>query len=454
MRFEAEVIISGKYQSEQWLRKPLDLRGSESAGRNGYRLDPATEYQRIMGFGGAFTEAAAYTLSRMSEENRRRALRRYFDPDDGLAYNIGRIPVHSCDFSLGNYTYIEEGDTSLTSFDLSHEEQWLFPTIRDARDIRGDDIRLLASPWSPPAWMKSNREMNNGGKLLPEYRELWADYLLRYVREMRELGFDLWGLTVQNEPAAVQTWDSCIYSGEEERDFVRDFLGPRAQASGLGDLKILVWDHNRDIIVDRAKAVLSDPEAAKYVWGVGFHWYVSEEFGNVGEVHRLFPDKHLLFTEGCQEGGVHLGSWETGERYARNMIGDFSNWCEGYLDWNLVLDETGGPNHVGNLCDAPIIADTAKDRLIFNSSYYYIGQFSRHISPGALRIGLDSISDGRETLPAVAFRNPDGSLVAVVLNETDEPGTIAITLGGETADLDMEDRSIATIVFRPLGSGP
>ena len=159
----------------------------------------------------------------------------------------------------------------------------------------------MASPWSPPAWMKTNNEMNRGGKLLPEYREAWAKYYTKFIRAYEKEGINIWGITVQNEPEAVQTWDSCIYTEHEERDFIRDYLGPIMHAEGLKDVKILIWDHNRDVIVRRAAGVLSDPEAAKYVWGTGFHWYVSEEFENVGKVHEMFPDKHLLFTEGVKK---------------------------------------------------------------------------------------------------------------------------------------------------------
>ena len=445
MAWNVTQVESGPEQGEQWQSGPVE----PSRGDGGVRVDPDRHYQTMVGFGGAFTEATAYTLSRMPEERRSEAIAGYFDRDRGLGYSIGRIPVHSCDFSLGNYTYIKEGDETLESFSLEHEERWLFPLIRDAETARGGKIPLLASPWSPPGWMKTNGEMNNGGSLLPQYRELWARYLARYAHEMKAKGFDLWALTVQNEPAAVQTWDSCIYTAEDERDFVRDHLGPMLHGEGLADVKLLVWDHNRDIMVERAKGVLEDPDAARFVWGVGFHWYMSEAFENVGAVHDLFPEKHLLFTEGCQEGGVHLGSWKTGERYARNMIGDFNNWCEGYLDWNLVLDETGGPNHVNNLCDAPIIADTKTGELHYNSSYYAIGHFSRYVAPGSHRVGLD----GASALQSVAFENPDGSIAMVMLNGGDEAASYDVSLGAVASEEptraqgSLAPHGIATIVW-------
>ncbi|MNB94580.1 Glucuronoxylanase XynC precursor [compost metagenome] len=422
----------------------LDFKDKTPGQAADLELIPSVSYQTILGFGGAFTEAAAYTLSRIGEEKRREIISRYFDPVNGLGYTLGRVHIHSCDFALGNYTYVKDNDMELESFDISHDRQWVLPLIKDAMGVKGGAFTLLASPWSPPAWMKTNGEMNNGGKLKPEYRQAWANYYTKFIRAYEAEGVPIWGITVQNEPAAKQTWDSCEYTAAEERDFVRDYLGPTMHLEGLENVNILVWDHNRDIVVERASTVLNDPEAAKYVWGTGLHWYVSEAFDQVGKVHELFPDKHLLFTEGCQEGGVHLGSWETGERYGRNMIGDFNNWMEGYLDWNLVLDETGGPNHVNNLCDAPVIADTRTGEIHYNSSYYYIGHFSKFVAPGAVRIG-QALS--RSNLQSVSFRNPDGTLAVIVMNESDEPQTFTLGYGGELAEASLPARSIATYVL-------
>ena len=407
-------------------------------------LDSSKKYQEILGFGGAFTEAAAHTLSQISPELRQEVIDSYFNQDNGLGYSLGRIHIHSCDFALENYTYVEENDKKLETFDISRDKEKIIPLIKDAIAERGDNLKLLASPWSPPAWMKTNNEMNNGGKLLPEYRETWAKYFTKFIKAYRQAGLDIWGVSVQNEPEAVQTWDSCIYTPEEERDFIKCFLGPIMAKENLEDVNILICDHNRDIIVKRASAVLSDREAASYVWGTAFHWYVCEEFENVGKVHELFPDKHLLFTEGCQEGGTKIGEWFTGERYGRNIIGDLNNWTEGYLDWNLVLNEEGGPNHVGNYCDAPIIADTKKNKLHYNSSYYYIGHFSKYIKPGARRIDWQSELDD---LNITAFENPDGSIALVVMNETDSDYQFILNHDNSGAELESKAHSIKTIII-------
>jgi len=407
-------------------------------------VDTKKGFQKMLGFGGAFTEAAAYTLSQMSKENREKVLKAYFDPKQGLNYNIGRVHIHSCDFALENYTYVDDNDTSLESFSIDRDFKWVIPMIKDAEKIRGEKISLLASPWSPPAWMKTNNDMNHGGKLLPEYYQTWANYYVKYLDSYKAAGLDVFGLTVQNEPAAVQVWDSCTYTEEEERDFVKNYLGPTLEKSNHKDTKLIIWDHNRDIIVERAQGVLSDKEASKYVWGTGVHWYVSEAFENLSKVHDLFPDKHILFTEGCIEGGVQLNSFETGERYARNMIGDISNYCEGYLDWNLTLNEMGGPNHVGNYCDAPIIADTKTDQLHFNTSYYAMGHFSKHVLPGATRIASTSSTDD---VKQVAFKNPNGEVVIVLQNETENDHTMTLEIDGVNHPIKISKRSISTIKY-------
>ncbi|QHE53652.1 glycoside hydrolase family 30 beta sandwich domain-containing protein [Pontibacillus sp. HMF3514] len=425
-------------------KERLSFSKLDSEGTPKLTIMPEESYQTVMGFGGAFTEAAAYTLSNVSEEQRMGIIESYFHPERGLGYSLGRTHIHSCDFSLENYTYVEENDTDLSTFSIEREHRFVIPFIKDAVKTRGEDLTILSSPWSPPAWMKTNNEMNNGGKLLPEYRSTWASYYSKYIKAMEEAGIPIWGVTVQNEPEATQVWDSCRYSAEEERDFVRDYLGPTLEKEGLGDKKIVIWDHNRDIAYERAETVLSDPEAAKYIWGTGLHWYVSEEFENLSRIHDAFPDKHLIFTEGCIEGGVQLGAWHTGERYARNIMGDLNNWLEGWIDWNLVLNEQGGPNHVGNYCDAPIIVDTNTKEVHYNSSYYYIGHFSKYIKPNAVRIKHKIEHD---SLQVVTFQNEDESIVAVVMNDTDEAIEVYVTLNGQGCGVTFAAHSISTLIL-------
>ncbi len=409
-------------------------------------VDPRVRYQTITGFGGAFTDSAGYVLQKMPEAKQEEILRAYFDPDTGLGYTLCRTHINSCDFSTENYAYDETpGDTDFKHFTIERDRRDLIPMIHRAQKISHNGFKLFASPWSPPAWMKTNGDMNHGGKLKPEYRDAWARYVVRYIQEYAKEQIPIWGVTVQNEPAAVQTWDSCVYTAEEERDFVRDHLGPALAQAGL-DTKIMIWDHNRDIMYERAKVVLDDPAAAKFVWGVAFHWYEGELFDNVQRVHDAWPDKNLLLTEGCQEGGPRLGEWVVGERYGRALVQDLSHWSVGWVDWNLVLDQHGGPNHVGNLCSAPIIADTDTGEVHLQPSYYYIGQFAKFIRPGATRVLAAPTNVNLET---VAFVNTDGTTVVVVMNRTELPIRFAVKLGDKSAAMDAPQHSIQTVVVKP-----
>lgn len=407
-------------------------------------VNPERRFQAIEGFGGAFTEAAAVTWMKLGAEQREACLRAYFDPENGHGYTLCRVHMGSCDFALGSYAHLEgPGDLGLDAFSIARDHQALLPFIQAAMRVAGRPLKLLASPWSPPAWMKSNGQMVGGGTLLPAYRADWAQCYVRFIRAYAAQGVPIWGVSVQNEPMATQRWDSCIYSAEDERDFVRDHLGPALARAGLDHVKIVIWDHNRDAMVERASVVYGDAEAARFVWGTGFHWYGEDHFDHVQLVHDAWPDKQLLFTEGCQEGGPHHGSWELGERYARSMIHDLNRWTVGWIDWNLLLDEQGGPNHVGNFCSAPILADTRENRLEFQSSYACIGHFARFVRPGARRVLCAAT---RHALECSAFVNPDGSIATVVMNRGDEALRFDLRLDDRGATVELPARSIVTLL--------
>jgi len=409
-------------------------------------LDPAEKFQEMSGFGGALTESSAWVLAQLPAEKRLEILRRYYDPQEGIGYTLARTHINSCDFSLSIWALDETpGDYDLLNFSLAPMRRWLLPLIHDTQTVAGADrFKLLASPWSPPAWMKTNNRMDDGGSLRREYAAAWAQYFVKFCQAMdREEKIPVWALTVQNEPEAKQTWESCLYTPEQERDFVRDHLGPALAQAGLSGVKLIGWDHNRDRIEARADAMLGDPESAKYLWGLGVHWYVSDDYAASARVHAKFPDKAILFTEGCVESGKLVGQWANGERYARNMIGDFRNWVGGFIDWNIVLDQRGGPNHVGNFCDAPVIVNTETKQVSYGSSFYYIAQFSRFVQPGAHRIASHG---GPDALQSVAFANPDGSLVSVVLNETDAAVNFALSVGGEALTCAIPAHAIQSYV--------
>ena len=415
-------------------------------------VDPTKTFQTMLGIGGAITDASAEVFARLSAKDQERLLRAYFDPQHGIGYSLARTTIHSSDFSSASYTYVAEGDTTLDTFSVAHDREFRIPLIKRAIAAAGGHLTLFASPWSAPAFMKSNASMLQGGTLKPEFADAWAHYYARFIRAYEKEGIPIWGITVQNEPMARQRWESMIFSAEDERDFLKNHLGPVMAREGLGDRKIIVWDHNRDLMTQRAHVIFDDPEASRYAWGMGFHWYETwaggaPMFGNVGVVHQAYPDKHLLLTEATVEGfdPARLQSFANAERYGTSLINDFNNGAEGWTDWNILLDEQGGPNHVGNFCFAPVHADSHTGELTFTPSFWYLGHFSKFVRPGAHRV---SAASSRSSLQTAAFANPDGTLATVVMNATDKPVDYRFFVGKDEARVSIPAHAIQTLVLR------
>lgn len=414
-------------------------------------VNPDKTYQSLLGIGGAVTDASAEVFAKLSKEKQQEFLNAYYSAEKGIGYSLVRTTIHSSDFGSGSYTYINEGDTELKSFSIEHDREFKIPLIKKATETAGGKIILYASPWSPPAFMKSNKSMLKGGTLLPEFFQPWANYYSKFVKAYEKEGMPIWGISVQNEPMAVQTWESCVFTAEAERDFLKNYLGPTMKKEGLGSKKIIVWDHNRDLMLQRANIIFNDPEASKYAWGMGFHWYETwaggnQMFENVAKVHEAFPDKNLMFTEGCVEkfDVAKYQFWANGERYGSSMIHDFNNGTVGWTDWNILLDEKGGPNHVGNFCFAPIHADTKSGELIYTPSYYYIGHFSKFIRPEAKRV---SSSVSRSSLLSTSFLNKNGKMVTVVMNQSDATVTYNLCIGTQAAETTILPNAIQTLVY-------
>jgi glucosylceramidase len=414
-------------------------------------VEPTKIFQNFMGIGGAITDASAEVFAKLSKEKQQELLNAYYDKEKGIGYSLLRTTIHSSDFSSGSYTYIKDGDKDLKTFNIDHDRQYRIPMLKEAIKTAGGKLLLYVSPWSPPAFMKSNGNMLKGGTLLPEYYQSWANYYTKFIKAYEKEGMPIWGLTVQNEPMATQTWESCVYSAEAERDFLKNFLGPTMKKEGLGSKKIVVWDHNRDLMNQRANVIFSDPEASKYAWGMGFHWYETwaggePMFDNVRKVHEAYPSKNLMFTEGCVEkfDAKKYQFWANGERYGTSMINDFNNGTVGWTDWNILLDQNGGPNHVGNFCFAPIHADTNSGELIYTPSYYYIGHFSKFIRPDAKRV---STAVSRSSLISTSFLNKDGKMVTVVMNHSDKSVTYNLIIATEKTVVVIPAHGIQTLVY-------
>lgn len=414
-------------------------------------VDPSKKYQEFFGIGAALTDASAETFYKLPKDKQQEVLTAFFDKEKGIGYTVGRTNINSCDFSSGSYTYVDSNDKELKSFNIQPDRKYKIPFIKESIKAAGGSLTMFASPWSPPGWMKTNNEMLHGGKLKPEFYDSWAMYYTKFIKEYEKEGIPMWGISVQNEPMATQRWESCIYTAEEERDFLKKHLGPTMEREGLKEKKIIVWDHNRDLIYQRAQTYFDDPEAAKYAWGIGFHWYEDWSGGqpmyeNIKRVHEAYPDKKIFFTEGCAESfnPTRYNAWVLGEEYGRSMINDFNNGMVGFTDWNIILDETGGPNHVQNFCFAPVHGDTKTGQLIYTNAYYYIGHFSKYIKPGARRI---SSAASRSQLLTTAFQNPDGTNVVIVMNQGNAETPYFLWINGKATEIKAKPHSIATLLF-------
>ncbi len=414
-------------------------------------VNPDKKYQTFLGIGGAITDASAEVFAKLSAEKQQEFINAYYSKDKGIGYTLLRTNMNSCDFSSDMYTYVQNGDKELKTFNIDHDKQFRIPLIKRAMASIGKEATLYISPWSPPAFMKDNNDMLHGGKLLPEYNQSWANYYVKYISALQKEGIPVWGLTVQNEPMAKQTWESCIFSAADERDFLKNYLGPTLKKAGMGDKKITVWDHNRDLLLQRANTILEDPQASQYVWGIGFHWYEDwsggeQVYENVGKVNELYPNKKLMFTEGCNDkfDARQLQLWKNGERYGKSMINDFNNGTVAWTDWNILLDQYGGPNHVKNFCFAPIHSNTTTGELIYTPSYYFIGHFSKFIDKGARRI---SAASSRSQLLTTSFLNANGEVVTVVMNQSNKKITYNLCIGTAATEITILPNAIQTLVY-------
>lgn len=440
MRSITEITTNQKAE-EYWHKKSLEAE-EISDYMHVVNIYPDVTYQKFRGFGGAFTESAAYNYMRMGEKNRKSIIRDYFS-EDGLRYNMGRVPINSCDFSLGNYSYVEEGDQELKTFCIAHDAKEMIPMIQDAQAEAGKKLKLLASPWSPPAFMKTNGEMNYGGRLKKTYYEAWAEYFVKFIEEYRKMGIHIEYVTVQNEPHSAQTWDSCVYSAKEEQIFVQEYLGPALQAAGLSEVQIFIWDHNKDEAYQRVKKVLADGNKEQYIKGAAVHWYTGDHFEAIELIKKQYPALEVFFTEGCVEYSrfSEKKEIEKAEMYAHDILGNLNAGISASIDWNLLLDMSGGPNHAENYCEAPIMCDINQDLYKKQLSYFYIGHFSRYIRPGAVRIGVTRYTDQIE---AAAFLNPAGERVVILLNRTEAPVPVCIKEGKTGTEAVLPPHSVKT----------
>lgn len=401
------------------------------------------KYQNIIGFGGAFTDASCSIFNSLKNDLKKEVLEAYFS-SKGLNYNLGRLTIGSCDFSRTNYDYSFKED--LSDFSIEHDIQEIFPFVKAAQKY--SNIIFMASPWSPPKMFKDTLEKCHGGKLNWDFADNYAEYYCKYIQECSKANINISYLSIQNEPAAVQTWESCIYTPQEEAMFAK-ILHSHLANNQLNNVELLLWDHNRDIIKERIDGYYEIDGIDEIIAGFAYHWYDPYCSNNLSVVHNDHPNKLLLFSEGCIEllslnkdnPSEAIGSIANALRYGKNYINDCLNYSNGFIDWNLLLDEKGGPNHVGNYCEALIMYDTKNEKLIYNPSYYVVKHFSHFIGKDSYRIESNQINN----LLNVAFINKNKQLVIIILNENDTR-EITINIKNKNYRIILPRHSITTLI--------
>lgn len=428
------------------IRQQLEFEKDTDRENELINLYPQMTYQKIEGFGGAITDSAGYMYAQMSEEQKQQVVQNYFGQDQ-MKYRLVRIPIDSCDFSLGHYEADSDpDDQAFTQFSFARVEKYILPLLDAAEAAYGGKLDIMLSPWSPPAAMKSNKERDHGGTLLPEYRMQWAQYICRYIEEYKKRGYHVTKLTLQNEPKAVQTWDSCIYTAQEQKEFLRDYMWPALCEHGLEDVEIYLWDHNKERVFEWAQTII-DEETAHMVTGMAFHWYSGDHFETLRMIKERFPDKKLLLSEACIEFSKFAAEdgLSNAQKYAHDMIGNLNEGMNTFFDWNLILDQEGGPNHVKNFCDAPYLYDIGAGELQERNILDYLWHFTHFIENGAVRIGSSRYTD---ELEVTAFAKDD-KVIVVILNRTERQLPAYLRIGDMCAHVEAPEKSITTGVITP-----
>lgn len=403
---------------------------------------PEIKYQTILGFGGAITEATALTYFSLPENRQSEFMKEYFS-NDGANYNLCRLTIGSSDFAEKSYSYSNKAD--LSDFSIEKDTKYIIPFIKTAQKLN-PNLKFLASPWSPPKFMKSNKMLVLGGKLLDKYKKTWADYLVKYIKAYKNAGINIDYITVQNEPNAIQVWESCLYSSQDEKDFVINYLFPTFQANNIST-KILIWDHNKEKLFTRTSTELTDNKSLEAISGIAFHWYTGDHFENIALTKDFFPGKLLIHTEGCTGYSKFNPNDEekNAEIYGHDIIGDLNSGINGYIDWNMCLDYKGGPNHKMNFCNSPIMINTAKTDYIKNLSFYYIKHFSHFIQPGAQKIAFSRYTD---TIEITALKNTDNSIAIVLLNKNNFNKEYNLIVNNEVIHDNLDSHAIVSYFIK------
>ena len=406
------------------------------------KVDTTVTYQVMDGFGIALTGGSAYVINKLPSQTRDALLKELFLQDEnsiGISYLRISIGASDLDASVFSYDDLPAGETdvNLSHFSLNPDRTDLIPVLKSVLQLN-PKIKIMGSPWSAPLWMKDNNN-SIGGSLLPKYYDAYAHYLIRYITEMKAEGIPIDAITIQNEPLYGGNNPSMVMPSNDQRDFIKNNLGPAFKAAGI-TTKIILYDHNCDH-PEYATDILSDPKAAQYVDGSAFHLY-GGDISALSKVHDAYPSKNVYFTEQWMGGPSKFGKdmlW-----YVQNVIiGATRNWSKNVIEWNLASDPTYNPHTKGGCseCEGAItINGSSVER---NVSYYTLAHASKFVPAGSIRISSNMISN----LPNVAFKTPEGRKVLIVLNNSKDAQTFNIMFNGKSATTSLIGGAVATYVW-------
>ncbi len=475
--------------------------------------------QTLFGIGTSFTESSAFVLAHLEEKKRNEVMRSIYS-EDGANFSLARTPIGSCDFCIeGKYSYDDvtddaelkyfsimpdkDGFSAVKHQGVKDEKYDLLPMIKQAIEIKNNqrepDLKIVASAWTAPSWMKDIDDWyisGTGGILKNQYVGTYADYLVRYITAYQQEGVNIWGITPVNEPLGNGgQWESMHFTPKTQQEFIKNHLGPKLKVIKDYEIKLFIFDQNRDRLEQWINVIYSDKNCARYVDGAAVHWYESTNSVNEDvfeNVHGKYPDYSILHTEGCIDAignGDHnvesecnitdlpvwfnndsfwwnknATDWAYGlnqanvnpedhpkytpvHRYARNIIVSLNHWVNGWIDWNIVLDHRGGPNHVDNYCGSPIMIDISKQQIYYTPIYYVLSQFSRTIRPGDKALHTDVCLDGlnQDSMHASASINKNGLISIQVLNTTKHEIDYGLKIGRQYAQVSIAKNALQTI---------
>ena len=439
-----DVWITNPDKSALFAHQPAALLFGATGTYPVITVDDKQTYQSIDGFGFALTGGSAMHIIRMSMESRAKLLHELFATDsDNIGVSYLRLSIGSSDLNEHVFSYDDlppgETDTAMKKFDLGPDRSDVIPVLKEILAIN-PAIKILGSPWSPPAWMKTNND-TRGGRLKPEYYAAYAKYFVKYIQQMKAEGITIDAITVQNEPLHPGNNPSILITAPEEKDFVKNNLGPAFEAAGI-HTKILVYDHNADR-PDYPITILDDPAAAKYIDGSAFHLY-GGKIEALTDVHNAHPDKNIYFTEQMVVQFGDSPMMNIASPVSRIIIGAARNWCSNVLEWNLAAGPDFKPytDRGGcSMCQGAVTIDS--NSVTKNVAYYSMAHVSKFVRPGSVRIASNNI----DSLPNVAFTTPTGKKVLIVVNDSRNKQTFTIRYNGKDAAATMEGKAAGTFVW-------